>query len=780
MAGLSPLDKRGGDPTMIGLWKLGREIGRGASGRVRIARHSKTGQYAAVKIVSKQFIVSSRMSLRDLGDDADRVLRDLEREIVVMKLIEHPNIMRLHDVWETSSDLYLILEYVEGGELFDYLCEKGKLPTIEASRLFQQIISAMHYCHQVNIAHRDLKPENILLDKDKNIKVADFGMAAAWHGQAQLLQTACGSPHYAAPEVINQLAYDGSLADIWSCGVILFALVAGRLPFNDEDSGQVLEAVRAGKYEMPTNIDPGAQDLISKMLVYDPTKRISMTDILQHPFCTRDPPTKSLACSGPQLDFPAGPIIDIDAVIFANIVALWPHVEAKTLNANLTCKGTTWEKGIYHLLLQYRVKHLEEYDEEEEQRFIERRKSKKQARKARRVRAEETQSFDFLDLPPREGPPTPRRAAQGGRETPATSEPRMMQPVSHSSPGMMEAPQSSAQSSSKVGPQSQNLSLNIPDVQDAQLQQFLKQVADTLNVIQQTPKTPFDPRSPASTARSPRTPLTLDLGQPFHGKETFGGLLPSRNVNTTRPLSIRRPADKENDNSFLSAEHAYTSRYEDDETPTRKSSLRTKNSTSPNSRPGRRVQIAEPTKLRRRNSPFGSPASSVFSAEGGSFASRSAPKRSWLGNIFGFRPATYQMVSTEDSHVTRQECKIILEEMGLSVILTQAEGMGILKCKLEESRDPNGVMVPVKAVKFRVEVHRPTTLQAIAGYKAALCIVMEKGAQSSFRLVYNRFRREWNLDTPSNGYTGATGRVSRDSSPIFPEDERFVEVAFEG
>ncbi|EGO22056.1 hypothetical protein SERLADRAFT_362515, partial [Serpula lacrymans var. lacrymans S7.9] len=267
---------------MIGLWKVGRTIGKGSSGRVRIARHSTTGQYAAVKIVSKNVLLNS---MNNLGDSAEHMLLSIEREIVIMKLINHPNIMRLYDVWETSSELYLILEYVEGGELFDYLCNKGRLSTSEALGYFQQIISAIHYCHSFNIAHRDLKPENLLMDQNKNIKVADFGMAA-WQASSNngMLRTACGSPHYAAPEVVMGQEYNGSASDIWSCGVILFALLVGRLPFDDEDLYTLLEKVKRSTFDMPSNIDPLAQDLISKMLRKDVSQRITIPEILRHPF----------------------------------------------------------------------------------------------------------------------------------------------------------------------------------------------------------------------------------------------------------------------------------------------------------------------------------------------------------------------------------------------------------------------------------------------------------------------------------------------------------------
>lgn len=168
------------DPRTIGPWRIGKTIGKGSSGRVKIAKHSKTGKYAAVKIVPKQMLLNSRMSITEAGAKADKMLLGIEREIVIMKLIEHPNVMSLYDVWETSNELwvlscfrlrldaqgkgnrYLILEYVEGGELFDYLVSRGRLHEDEALHYFQQIISGVDYCHQFNICHRDLKPENLV------------------------------------------------------------------------------------------------------------------------------------------------------------------------------------------------------------------------------------------------------------------------------------------------------------------------------------------------------------------------------------------------------------------------------------------------------------------------------------------------------------------------------------------------------------------------------------------------------------------------------------------
>ncbi|THH32026.1 hypothetical protein EUX98_g2161 [Antrodiella citrinella] len=803
-------NRKDDDPKMIGLWKIGRTIGKGSSGRVRIARHSKTGQYAAVKIVSKNALLNSRMSMRNLGDEAERILHSIEREIVIMKLIEHPNIMRLYDVWETSSELYLILEYVEGGELFEYLCNKGRLSTPEALGYFQQIITAVNYCHRFNIAHRDLKPENLLLDGNMNIKVADFGMAI-WQGKTDLLETACGSPHYAAPEVIMGRAYNGTSSDVWSCGVILFALLAGRLPFDDEDLPALLEKVKVGKYTMPTDIDPAAQNLITRMLEKDVQKRITIPEILTHPFYISCPP-KDMRCDVPNLDQIARPLKDaseIDADILANLHTLWPDMKDEALIRSLTNDRPTWEKGVYHLLVRYRANHLENYDEDEEMKLTQKRRSKK-----RRSQVQD----ENLNIPSRSGPPTPKRASRDddllqpdSRGGPGPGKMRQVRILSSTmlasslstleippTPTDFHSPSGTPVSMRRTGdPIVSSPLVDIPEVQDEKIQHFFQQIVNHITVMQTgptavTPRTRNPMKSPAPLRAPPTTPLTLDLGKPFDASRVATGAasvdtFASHSANSTRPLSIRRRAtdghlDKENTrphSSYLTADDA-------ENAPGRKSSLRSNNG----SRGGgdRRVQIAEPpsgerAKLRKKRSAISSPASSAFSVSdgGGSFVFSSTPKRTWLGTLFRFKPASYQLVSTQDAAYTRQECREILEGMGLSVVLTQAEGMGVLKCRLDDSRDPTGLLAPVKAVKFRIEVYRPTTLQAIAGYKATVNLVLEKGAASTFKMVFNRMRREWELDTPP-GTQGAVemagGTIGGGGLAQVPEEERYVEVVY--
>uniref|UniRef100_A0A8C4QPP3 non-specific serine/threonine protein kinase n=1 Tax=Eptatretus burgeri TaxID=7764 RepID=A0A8C4QPP3_EPTBU len=182
-----------------------------STGLVRLGVHCVTGRKVAVKIINR-------------GALSPAVLTKVEREIAILKLIEHPHVLKLYDVYENKRHLYLVLEHVAGGELFDYLVRKGRLSPREARKFFRQIVSALHFCHLHSICHRDLKPENLLLDEWNEIRVADFGMASLQVGDS-LLDTSCGSPHYACPEVIRGEKYDGRRADVWSCGVILYALL---------------------------------------------------------------------------------------------------------------------------------------------------------------------------------------------------------------------------------------------------------------------------------------------------------------------------------------------------------------------------------------------------------------------------------------------------------------------------------------------------------------------------------------------------------------------------
>jgi BR serine/threonine kinase len=246
-----------------------RTLGEGTTGKVKLAFHKDTNENVAIKIILK----SSFEKKPDLE-------AKVQREIALMRLTNHPNIMKLKDYFESPRHLYIILEYAQQGELFDYLISKRVLPVEQAIEFFRQIIFAIEYLHEHGICHRDLKPENILLDSNTRIKIADFGFAR-WV-KSNIADTACGSPHYAAPEVISGRSYDGRKADIWSCGVVFFALLAGYLPFDDASIRTLLHKVKRGVFQMPA-FPAEIKDIIQRMLTVDPEKRITIAEIKQHP-----------------------------------------------------------------------------------------------------------------------------------------------------------------------------------------------------------------------------------------------------------------------------------------------------------------------------------------------------------------------------------------------------------------------------------------------------------------------------------------------------------------
>lgn len=225
----------------------------------------------AVKILNKA-------KIKQLGME-----EKVQREINILHLCTHPHIIRLYEVLDTPTDIFLVNEYVSGGELFDYIVSKGRLSADEARNFFHQIISGVEYCHFQKIVHRDLKPENLLLDASLNIKIADFGLSNLMR-DGDFLRTSCGSPNYAAPEVISGHLYAGPEVDVWSCGVILYALLCGSLPFDDESIPNLFKKIKSGMYSLPTHLSQLAKNLIPRMLEVDPMKRITIPEIRLHPW----------------------------------------------------------------------------------------------------------------------------------------------------------------------------------------------------------------------------------------------------------------------------------------------------------------------------------------------------------------------------------------------------------------------------------------------------------------------------------------------------------------
>ncbi|XP_073792046.1 serine/threonine-protein kinase MARK2 isoform X6 [Danio rerio] len=251
----------------IGCYRLLKTIGKGNFAKVKLAKHILTGKEVAVKIIDKTQLNSSS-------------LQKLFREVRIMKLLNHPNIVKLFEVIETEKTLYLVMEYASGGEVFDYLVAHGRMKEKEARAKFRQIVSAVQYCHQKCIVHRDLKAENLLLDADMNIKIADFGFSNEFT-LGNKLDTFCGSPPYAAPELFQGKKYDGPEVDVWSLGVILYTLVSGSLPFDGQNLKELRERVLRGKYRIPFYMSTDCENLLKKFLVLNPTKRGSLEQIMK-------------------------------------------------------------------------------------------------------------------------------------------------------------------------------------------------------------------------------------------------------------------------------------------------------------------------------------------------------------------------------------------------------------------------------------------------------------------------------------------------------------------
>ncbi|XP_078592172.1 MAP/microtubule affinity-regulating kinase 3-like isoform X19 [Branchiostoma floridae x Branchiostoma japonicum] len=251
----------------IGKYRLLKTIGKGNFAKVKLARHVPTGKEVAIKIIDKTQLNPSS-------------LQKLFREVRIMKMLNHPNIVKLFEVIETEKTLYLVMEYASGGEVFDYLVAHGRMKEKEARAKFRQIVSAVQYCHQKRVVHRDLKAENLLLDADMNIKIADFGFSNEFT-PGNKLDTFCGSPPYAAPELFQGKKYDGPEVDVWSLGVILYTLVSGSLPFDGQNLKELRERVLRGKYRIPFYMSTDCENLLKRFLVLNPLKRGSLEAIMR-------------------------------------------------------------------------------------------------------------------------------------------------------------------------------------------------------------------------------------------------------------------------------------------------------------------------------------------------------------------------------------------------------------------------------------------------------------------------------------------------------------------
>jgi len=262
---------------LMGRFELGRLLGQGAFAKVYVARNLETGQSVAIKAMDREKVLKGGM------------IEHIKREISIMRLVQHPNIVRLYEVMASKKKIYFVMEYVKGGELFNRVLQKGRLKEEEARKYFQQLISAVDFCHSRGVYHRDLKPENLLLDENRDLKVTDFGLSAlpAQFRQDGLLHTACGTPAYIAPEVLNKKGYAGDKADIWSCGVVLFVLMAGYLPFQDANLMVMYKKIYKGDFKCPPWISSDARRLVLLLMDPNPRMRITVPQLMEVPWFRR-------------------------------------------------------------------------------------------------------------------------------------------------------------------------------------------------------------------------------------------------------------------------------------------------------------------------------------------------------------------------------------------------------------------------------------------------------------------------------------------------------------
>ncbi|KAJ3433132.1 non-specific serine/threonine protein kinase [Anaeramoeba flamelloides] len=323
----------------VGNYLLGKKLGEGKTGKVHLAVDERDGQTVAVKIINKK-------KLKDLKLD-----QKIKREVKVQKIFCHPHIVRLFDVIEAEEDIYLIMEYINGGELFDYIVEREALSEPEARRFFQQMISGLSYIHSKGVVHRDIKPENLLLDSNCNCKIADFGLSNMME-DGELLSTSCGTPNYASPEVIGGKQYAGPEIDAWSCGVVLYAMLLGALPFDEENVSVLFKKIKEAKYYIPyEEVSSEALDLITRLLDPNPLERLTIEEIYEHPWFKVEVPnyiTLWHTSNTEELKFISEPISEV----FTQLVKYLKYDDEKKLMDSLKFGENQSYVEVYRLMAE--------------------------------------------------------------------------------------------------------------------------------------------------------------------------------------------------------------------------------------------------------------------------------------------------------------------------------------------------------------------------------------------------------------------------------------------
>jgi len=326
--------------TNVGHYVLGRTIGEGTFGKVKLGTHILTQEKVAVKILEKARI----------ADVAD--VHRVAREIHILKIVHHSHVVQLYEIIETPDQLYLIMEYCSGGELFDHIVANGRIEEHEVCRFLHQIVAGIEQLHRLGVVHRDLKPENLLLDEHSDIKVVDFGLSNTFK-EGQLLKTACGSPCYAAPEMIAGQHYAPAPCDMWSCGVILFALACGFLPFEDPSTTVLYSRILQAHYEVPDHASDGFCSILQGLLTTDPAARYTVPLVREHPWYQQIPEASRSFLGGPRQGEPFQ--IDDEVLLQMKDLDLPIEYAAKCLRMRKHNHVTT----TYHLLASRKRRSLD-------------------------------------------------------------------------------------------------------------------------------------------------------------------------------------------------------------------------------------------------------------------------------------------------------------------------------------------------------------------------------------------------------------------------------------
>ncbi|CAM9103426.1 unnamed protein product [Discosporangium mesarthrocarpum] len=287
----------------VGKYEIGKTIGEGTFGKVKLAVNTETGEKVAIKAryPDKCVLDKSIIQKQNMG-------AQVKREISIMKLVCHAYVVQLREVLASSSKIFLVCELITGGELFDKIVEKQRFNEDEARFYFRQLLEGVEYCHSQGVCHRDLKPENILLDGAGNVKISDFGLSNLYSGgddeALKLLHTTCGTPNYVAPEVLADKGYNGRMADVWSMGVILYVLLAGFLPFDEPSMSTLFSKIQAADFSYPRWFSAEARSLIDSILVPDPKQRLTLAQVKVHPFWVNHATERECAAPIPDVIVP--------------------------------------------------------------------------------------------------------------------------------------------------------------------------------------------------------------------------------------------------------------------------------------------------------------------------------------------------------------------------------------------------------------------------------------------------------------------------------------------